>query len=148
MLSYSKIYYYSLFFTILLTVLAWYLNARWVPVWGVNGAAFATLVAYMVHYVLLLILIRWRIGTSPLCGKQLLVLLIVVALFGLDWLWTSTMTPWFEGLFSKPVYGLVIDAALKSGFFLVTGMVTVYKLKVSESVNHVLDKGWNLIRGK
>ena len=147
-LSYSKIYYYSLFFTILLTILAWYLNARWVPVWGVNGAAFATLVAYLVHYVLLLILIRWRIGTSPLCGKQLIVLLIVAALFGLDWLWTSTLTPWFEGLFSKPVVGLVIDAVLKTGLFLVIGMVTVYKLKISQSVNNVIDKGWNLIRGK
>ena len=147
-LSYSKIYYYSLFFTILLTVLAWYLNARWVPVWGVNGAAFATLVAYLVHYVLLLVLIRWRIGTSPLCGKQLLVLLIVAALFGLDWLWTSTLTPWFEGLFLNAVIGLVIDAVLKSGLFLIIGMVTVYKLKVSQSVNDVIDKGWNLIRGK
>ena len=147
-LSYSKIYYYSLFFTILLTILAWYLNARWVPVWGVNGAAFATLVAYLVHYVLLLFLIRWRIGTSPLCGKQLIVLLIVAALFGLDWLWTSTLTPWFEGLFSKLVVGLVIDAVLKTGLFLVIGMVTVYKLKISQSVNNVIDKGWNLIRGK
>ncbi len=144
-LSYSKIYYYSLFFTILLTVLAWWLNARWVVEWGVNGAAFATLVAYMVHYVLLLALIRWKIGTSPLSAKQLLVLLVVGVLFGLDWLWSKALTPWFVGLFSKPVYGLTIDSLLKTTLFLVIGLVAIYKIKISQSVNDVIDKGLQLL---
>lgn len=144
-LSYSKIYYYSLFFTILLTVLAWWLNARWVVEWGVNGAAFATLVAYMVHYVLLLALIRWKIGTSPLSAKQLLVLLVVGVLFGLDWLWSKALTPWFVGLFSKPVYGLTFDSLLKTTLFLVIGLVTIYKIKISQSVNDVIDKGLQLL---
>ena len=144
-LSYSKIYYYSLFFTILLTVLAWWLNARWVVEWGVNGAAFATLVAYMVHYVLLLALIRWKIGTSPLSAKQLLVLLVVGVLFGLDWLWSKALTPWFVGLFSKPVYGLTVDSLLKTTLFLVIGLVTIYKIKISQSVNDVIDKGLQLL---
>ncbi len=144
-LSYSKIYYYSLFFTILLTVLAWWLNARWVVEWGVNGAAFATLVAYMVHYVLLLALIRWKIGTSPLSAKQLLVLLVVGVLFGLDWLWSKALTPWFVGLFSKPVYGLTVDSLLKTTLFLVIGLVAIYKIKISQSVNDVIDKGLQLL---
>ncbi len=147
-LSYSKIYYYSLFFTVLLTVLAWYLNARWVPVWGVNGAAFATLVAYMVHYVLLLALIRWKIGTSPLCGKQLLVLLVVGAMFGLDYLWQIALTPLFAGLFAKPVFGLLMDAVLKTALFLALGLTTIYKVKISQSVNDLIDKGLKIFRGK
>ena len=144
-LSYSKIYYYSLFFTILLTVLAWWLNARWVVEWGVNGAAFATLVAYMVHYVLLLALIRWKIGTSPLSAKQLLVLLVVGVLFGLDWLWSKALTPWFVGLLNKPVYGLAVDSLLKTTLFLVIGLVAIYKIKISQSVNDVIDKGLQLL---
>lgn len=147
-LSYSKIYYYSLFFTILLTVLAWWLNARWVGEWGVNGAAFATLVAYMVHYVLLLALIRWKIGTLPLSLRQLWVLLVVGVLFGLDWLWSKTLTPWFVGQFGKPVYGLVVDSLLKSILFLVIGLFSVYKMKVSESVNRLIDKGLKVVRLK
>ena len=147
-LSYSKIYYYSLFFTILLTVLACWLNARWVGEWGVDGAALATLVAYMVHYVLLLALIRWKIGTSPLSSRQLLVVLVVGVLFGLNWLWTTMLTPWFAGLFAKTVFGLVLDSALKSMLFLVLGLVTVYKLKISQSVNNVIDKGLQILRWK
>lgn len=144
-LSYSKIYYYSLFFTILLTVLAWWLNAIWVGDWGVNGAAMATLVAYTVHYVLLLALIHWKIGTLPLSTKQLLVLLVVGVLFGLDWLWSATLTQWFARLFGKPVFGLILDSALKSILFLVIALVSVYKLKISQSVNNVLDKGMHRI---
>ncbi len=147
-LSYSKIYYYSLFFTILLTVLAWWLNARWVVEWGVNGAAFATLVAYLVHYVLLLALIRWKIGTSPLSAKQLLVLLVVGVLFGLDWLWAKSLTPLLVAQFGQPVYGLVVDSVLKSTLFLALSLVTVYKLKISQSVNNVIDKGLKLLRWK
>jgi Na+-driven multidrug efflux pump len=147
-LSYSKIYYYSLFFTILLTILAWWLNARWVDEWGVNGAAFATLVAYMVHYVLLLALIRWKIGTLPLSSRQLLVLLVVGVLFGLNWLWSKTLTPCFVGQFGKPVYGLVIDSLLKSILFLAVGLFSVYKLKISESVNRLIDKGLKAVRLK
>ena len=147
-LSYSKIYYYSLFFTILLTVLAWWLNARWVVEWGVNGAAFATLVAYLVHYVLLLALIRWKIGTSPLSAKQLLVLLVVGVLFGLDWLWAKSLTPLLVAQFGQPVYGLVVDSVLKSTLFLALSLVTVYKLKISQSVNNVIDKGLKMLRWK
>ena len=147
-LSYSKIYYYSLFFTILLTVLAWWLNARWVGDWGVNGAAMATLVAYMVHYTLLLALIRWKIGTLPLSSKQLLVILVVGVMFGLDWLWSKSLTLWFVGLFSKPVIGLVIDSLLKSIVFLVIGLYSVYKLKISDSVNRLIDKGLEAVKLK
>ena len=140
-LSYSKIYYYSLFFTILLTVLAWWLNARWVGDWGVNGAAMATLVAYMVHYTLLLALIRWKIGTLPLSSKQLLVVLVVGVLFGLDWLWSKSLTPWFVNQFDKQAIGLVVDSLLKSMVFLVVGLLSIYKLKISQSVNSLIDKG-------
>ena len=147
-LSYSKIYYYSLFFTILLTVLAWWLNARWVVAWGVNGAAFATLVAYLVHYVLLLALIRWKIGTSPVSAKQLWVLAVVIVLFGLNWLWTTVLTPWLAQLFAQPIFGLIFDAALKSVLFLALGLLVVYKMKISQSVNDLIDKGLRVLKLK
>ena len=102
----------------------------------------------MVHYTLLLALIRWKIGTLPLSSKQLLVILVVGVLFGLDWLWSRTLTPWFASQFSKPVFGLVVDSVLKSTIFLVIGLFSVYKLKISQSVNDVIDKGVGLIRKK
>ncbi len=84
----------------------------------------------------------------PVSSRHLWVLLVVGVLFGLDWLWSKTMTPWFVGLFGKPVYGLVVDSLLKSTLFLVIGLFSVYKLKISDSVNRLIDKVLKMARLK
>ena len=53
-LSYSKYYYYSLLFTIILTLTAIYMNIKLIPIWGMEGAALASLVSYIVYYTFLL----------------------------------------------------------------------------------------------
>lgn len=146
-LSYSKIYYYSLFFTILLTVLAWYLNMRLVPVWGMNGAAFATLIAYLVHYVLLLILIKLKIGTFPIEEKHSLVILVMFILFALNHLWTVKASASVIGYFGdlaigKIAIGPVVNGAVKTVLIIVIGIASVYFLKVSRPINEMIEKIW------
>ena len=147
-LSYSKYYYYSLIFTILLAIMSLGLNAWLVPQYDINGGALANVVSYLIYFILLVVFIRWKIGVNPLSLKLIPVAVVVLALFGLNWLWSITLTPWFESWFAKPIFGLCIDAALKSVVFLVLGMTTVYKLKVSQSVNDLIDKGLELIHLK
>ena len=65
---------------------------------------------------------------------------VVAALFVLNYLWTLFLTPWFSTLFGKPVWGLTLDAGLKSFLFLVAGFAALYKMKVSKSVNDLIDK--------
>jgi len=89
---------------------------------------------------LLLTFIKWKIGVMPFSRKLLPVAAIVLALFGLNWLWTIMLTPWFANLFEKSFFGLAIDAALKSAVFLVLGMTVLYKMKVSASVNDLVDR--------
>ena len=147
-LSYSKYYYYSLIFTILLAIMSLGLNAWLVPQYDINGGALANVVSYLIYFILLVVFIRWKIGVNPLSLKLIPVAVVVLALFGLNWLWSITLTPWFESWFAKPIFGLCIDAVLKSVVFLVLGMTTVYKLKVSQSVNDLIDKGLELIHLK
>jgi O-antigen/teichoic acid export membrane protein len=144
-LSYSKYYYYSLIFTVLLTIVSIALNQWLVPKWDINGAALASMLSYFVYYVLLLTFIKWKIGVMPFSKKLLPVAAIVLVLFGLNWLWTIALTPWFGGLFDKSIFGLAIDATLKSAVFLVLGMTVLYKMKVSASVNDLVDRGLKLI---
>ena len=144
-LSYSKYYYYSLIFTILLAGLSVGLNIWLVPKWDINGGALAQVASYLVYFILLLAFIKWKIGVNPLSVKLIPVAIVVLALFGLNWLWTAALTPWFAGLFAKPVFGLAIDAVLKSSLFLVLGLATLYKLKVSMSVNDLIDKGLKMV---
>lgn len=147
-LSYSKYYYYSLLFTILLAVMSVLLNHWLVPDWDINGGAMAYTLSYFLYFVLLLAFIKWKIGVQPFSGKMMPVLLVVLVLFGLNWLWSSLLTPWFANLFEKPIFGLFIDAALKSALFLVAGLTAIYKLKVSSSVNDLIDKALRAVRIK
>ena len=124
------------------------LNSWWVPKWDINGGALANVVSYLIYFILLMTFIKWKIGVNPLSLKMFPVAMVVLVLFGLNWLWTFALTPWFEGLFSIPVLGLDIDAVLKTVVFLAMGMTAIYKLKVSQSVNDLIDKGMNVVRWK
>lgn len=139
-LSYSKYYYYSLIFTILLAGLSLLLNQLMVPKWDINGGALASVFSYVVYFILLLVFIKWKIGVQPFSLKMMPVLLTVLVLFGLNWAWTAFLTPWFAGLFGKPFYGLLLDALLKSALFVILGLGTLYRLKVSQSINDLIDR--------
>jgi len=139
-LSYSKYYYYSLIFTILLAAMSIILNSWLVPKWDITGGALANVGSYLVYFVLLLAFIKWKIGVMLLSKKLIPVAAIVLALFALNWLWTSVLTSLFVNLFENPIFGLAINAALKSALFLVLGMAALYKLKVSQSVNDLVGK--------
>jgi len=145
-LSYSKYYYYSLIFTVLLAVMSILLNRWLVPMWDINGGALANVMSYLVYFILLLAFIKWKIGVNPLSVKLLPMAAIVLALFGLNWLWSAALTPWFSGLLVKPIFGLTLDAALKSVLFIVIGLASLYKLKVSPSVNDLIDKGLKMVQ--
>ena len=147
-LSYSKYYYYSLIFTILLAGMSVGLNAWWVPKWDINGGALANLVSYSVYFILLLAFIKWKIGVMPLSKKLLLVAAVILVLFALNWLWTVVLTPLIVKSFAQPIIGLTIDAVVKTLLFLVIGMTAIYKLKVSQSVNDLIDKGREIVRRK
>ena len=147
-LSYSKYYYYSLIFTILLAGMSIGLNAWWVPKWDINGGALANVVSYLVYFILLVTFIRWKIGVQPVSRKLLPVIVVILSLFLLDRLWTSALTPLLVKPFEKSVFGLAIDAILKSVIFLALGLTGIYKQKVSSSINDLIDKVLDKIRGK
>lgn len=147
-LSYSKYYYYSLIFTVLLALMSFSLNAWLVPKWDINGGALANVSSYLVYFILLMAFIKWKTGVMPLSKKLVPVAVIILVMFALNALWTWLLTPWFASLFGKPMFGLAIDAVLKSALFLTLGLTGLYKLNVSSSVNDLIDKALSLFSGK
>ncbi len=139
-LSYSKYYYYSLIFTILLASMSIGLNTWLVPRWDINGGALAYVISYVVYFILLISFIKWKVGIQPFSSKMVPVFLVILVLFGLNWGWTSLLTPWFAELFAKSIFGLMIDAALKSLLLMVLGLTAIYKLEVSQSVNDIINR--------
>jgi O-antigen/teichoic acid export membrane protein len=139
-LSYSKYYYFSLIFTAIMTVVAIILNNTFIPLWGINGAALATLASTAVNLLLSLPFIKWKLKISPFSLPQLKVVAILVFLFGINWVWVKFLTPVFMKLPFIPLGKCAIDRCLCTILIVAVGVFAVYKWHISDSVNRYLDK--------
>lgn len=82
-LNFSRYYYLTLLYSIILTILSLVLNNYLIPLYGMNGAAAANLIAYATYFALLCITMLVVCKTSPFAPQQLTTLLLLGALIGL-----------------------------------------------------------------
>ena len=137
-LNYSRYYSRSLLFIAVLTASAIGLNTLLIGLWGINGAAAATLLSYMLYFLLLLSYLWWRMKVSLFTTAQLKVLVLMAAGYGLNLLWAHTMTPIIT---QHPTsLTLLADALLKTAVLAVLLAVGVYAWRVSPTVNDIVDK--------
>ena len=139
-LQFSKYYYMSLIFTLLLTVSAILLNIWLIPLYGMNGSAFADFGSYLIYFICLLILVKWKLNISVFSWGQLKALVVVGILFGLNFLWTKTLTPLFAMLPIKEIISALIEGALRTGVLLLIGVASVYYWRISPEINNLIDK--------
>ena len=83
-LGYSRYYYYSLIFTFVLTVAAIVFNNWLIPLWGINGAAMASLLAAVIYYALLLGMVHRKIKINLFSMNQFKVLAIILMLLPIN----------------------------------------------------------------
>ena len=137
-LNYSRYYSRSLLFIAVLTASAIGLNTLLIGLWGINGAAAATLLSYMFYFLLLLSYLWWRMKVCVFSVDQLKVLALMAAGYGLNLLWSQSMTPIIT---QHPTsLTLLADALLKTAVLAVLLAVGVYAWRVSPTVNDIVDK--------
>ena len=139
-LSYSKYYYYSLFFTIILTATAIIMNIKLIPIWGMEGAALASLISYLIYYTLLLIFVNRKLRVTPLSMKEFYTLLIIVALFATDFLLQKYMSCRLIHLFNVEIIGQLTDSVIRTFAMSLLGIVAIYKLGISKQINDIINK--------
>ena len=145
-LSYSKYYYYSLLFTIMLTVTAIFMNIKLIPLWGMNGAALASLISYIVYYLFLLIFVNVKVKVNPFSMRELYTFLIIFMLFVIDYLFQNYLSEYILSLFDIELLGQILDSIVRTILFSSLGIVTIYKLKISKQVNDIIDKILSLLK--
>lgn len=145
-LSYSKHYYFSLVFSILLTGLSIFLNYKLIPIWGIEGAALATLASYLLYYLLMTVFVGYKIKMNPLTIKHIWVIGIIVGMFGLAWLWDSTITTLLVQNTDYGVGILLADSIAKTVLICIIGIVAFYKAKVSFPFNEIIKKALGVLR--
>jgi O-antigen/teichoic acid export membrane protein len=145
-LSYSKYYYYSLIFTVILTATAIYMNIKLIPVWGMEGAALASLISYIVYYTFLLTFVNWKIKVSPLSMKELYTVIIILSLFAIDWLLQTYMSKHLISMFGVELIGKILDSVVRTSLLSIIGIVIIYKSKISKQVNDIIDKFLSMLK--
>ena len=136
-LNYSRYYSRALLFIAVLTASAIGLNSLLIGLWGIDGAAAATLLSYLLYFLLLLGYLWWRLKVSLFSAAQLKVLVLMAAGYGLNLLWTHTLTPLIAH--HSSLVTLLVDALLKTAVLAALLAVAVYAWRVSPTVNAMVD---------
>ena len=137
-MNYSRSYLWLLPLTVVLLISAIGLNVSLIDVWGINGAASATLVSYVVYFVLLLSVLWWRLKVRVFSVAQLKVLVIIALCFAMGHAWSLWITPLI--IQHSSLITLLADAALKTVLIGGLAAVAVYGWKVSPTVNRLVKK--------
>ena len=135
-LNFSKHYMWSLLFISLLTAAAIGLNLWLIPLMGVAGPACATLLAYIIYYVPLLLLLWHRLRISPFSSKQAHIILLTLLLFALNALWQWGLSPlfarWGTGL---PV--VLTQALARTLCLAILSLAIIRRMHISPEVDRI-----------
>lgn len=145
-LNYSKYYYWSFVFTVMLTTMAIVLNVLLIPRWGMDGASLSHLISYFTFYVSLLIVVLLKLKINIFSKAQLKVVALLAGLLLLNYGWVKWIYPLFMGLPFSLKANTLIDAGMKSVVLMVLTLVTCYFWHISEDINNLIRKTLHIKR--
>ncbi|MEE9364983.1 MAG: oligosaccharide flippase family protein [Cellulophaga sp.] len=125
---YNSDYYKTiLFLGVGLAILIILLNIVFIPKYGINGAAFATLLAMCCYNTVKLMYIKRKFKMHPFTVDTLKVFAILLGTSGLFYFYPFSFNP-------------IINIVLKSSLIVVSFTWIIYKLNISEDINDILRK--------
>ncbi len=139
-LNYSKYYYWSLVFTVVLTTMAIMLNVLLIPRYGMDGASLSHLISYLTFFLCLLIVVRVKLNINILSMAQLKVIALVAGLLLLDFGWTKGVAPLFMKLPFSMTVNTMVNAVVKSAILMVVTVGACYYWHISEDINRLIRK--------
>ena len=144
-LSYTRWDYTSLIFTLILMISSICLNNYLIPICGIEGGAWATLGSNVIYYILLLLYVKWRVGTYPFSMGQLKVLAVGLLMVALNYLMVLAAGK----IVPEPSLAFrIVEAVVRTGIVSVVGLLAVYYGKVSADVNRLIRKGVRKVKRK
>ncbi|KFF15524.1 lipopolysaccharide biosynthesis protein [Flavobacterium hydatis] len=123
----TKYYRTVLFLGLGLVVLTFVLNIIFIPIYGIKGSAFATLLSITAYSLAKLLFVVKKLHLYPFTKQNLYSLLVTTVLFLLFYFWEFQVYP-------------LIGIALKSAIVTVFYVYLNYKFAISKEINQVIDK--------
>jgi O-antigen/teichoic acid export membrane protein len=110
-------------FTVFLMIV---LNMIFIPIYGIEGSAFATLITVMIYNTIKLFYVINKMNLYPFTSKTIYSLAILIGCFLLFYFWDFSFHP-------------IINIGLKSSLISLFYLLFTYKFQISEEVNKVVD---------
>ena len=127
MLNFSKFYFLSLLYSFVLTISAIVFNNRLIPLYGIEGAALASLFSYLLYFVLMLLTLAVCIHTHPFCWGHMKTLFIMLLLF-----YACIFVDILE-----PAINIWLRSAIKTVLWLL-GLYLAYRWRISPELNETI----------
>jgi O-antigen/teichoic acid export membrane protein len=124
LISFSKYYYWTLFFALILAAISIFTNLHFIPIYGLSGAALASLITVLFSYAYQQYIVQVKIKTNPFCWAHARIVVILLALFAVNWFIPSLSekSPWLDGL-------------VRTTIVMSIAMVLIHVLKISPQIN-------------
>lgn len=132
-LNYSRRFILSLPFITVLTASAILLNLVLIDSMGINGAATATLLSYLLYFLILHTYLWRRMKVNVFSFPQLKLVTLIVLLLLLNMAWCHWVAPLIP-------LSVVAGAIVKTAILGSLACFAVYIWKISPSVNEIIDK--------
>ena len=123
----SDYYRMVLFFGLILTVLIVILNMIFIPIYGINGSAFATFIAVLIYNSIKLLFIKKKLNMLPFTESTLkLSVFLVICILGF-YFWDFPFHP-------------ILNMISKSALIGIIYTYIIYKMNVSEEISGIIKR--------
>ena len=123
----SDYYRMVLFFGVILTVMIVFLNMVFIPIYGINGSAFATFIAVLIYNIIKLMFIKKKLNMLPFTESTFkLSVLLLICILGF-YFWDFTFHP-------------IINMTLKSILIGIIYTIAIYRMNISEEVTGIIKR--------
>jgi len=123
----SKYYRYISYFLFIFAVLLIITNLLLIPVYGIVGAAIASLISKFIYNLIKFFFLYKKFGFQPFDYRYPLLILF-------------SLIAYFASLLLSPFDNYILDIVVRSLFIFVMFSVPVYLFKISEDINEHVDK--------
>tara|TARA_Y100001978_G_scaffold153261_1_gene138544 strand:- start:128 stop:1156 length:1029 start_codon:yes stop_codon:yes gene_type:complete len=127
LISLSKYYRFTVITILFLALLTIILNLLLIPLYGMEGAALASLISITIFNIIKFLYIKIKMKISPFSIDTLKIILIGIFIY-----YFSSFIPQFENNF--------LDIILKSTVTMSFYIITLYSLKISPAFNEIIKK--------
>jgi O-antigen/teichoic acid export membrane protein len=123
----SDYYRMVLILGVFLAVMTVVLNMIFIPLYGINGAAFATFIAILIYNISKIAFVYYKFKMMPFSVNTMKVILLLLVSFGVFYFWEFSFHP-------------VLNILLKSILISITYGYVVYAFHLSEDISMLLNK--------